>query len=147
MQVSYHGVNAHAAGAPWEGVNGTNHPSLRDHCPSPFTQSLWLAVCFAALDAVLQAFSNISMMRQQMKPTWRVRHTTTPGTLPPLGRRRPDALTPEPRAVFLGAGPWRVRVISFLNRALAAFSNRVLAVPGAAEPVGLLACAELRTAV
>ena len=76
VQVSYHGVNAHAAGAPWEGVNGTNHPSLRDHCPSPFTQSLWLAVCFAALDAVLQAFSNISMMRQQMKPTWRVRHTT-----------------------------------------------------------------------
>ena len=90
VQVSYHGVNAHAAGAPWEGVNGTNHPapSLRCHCPSPFTQSLWLAVCFAALDAVLQAFSNISMMRQQMKPTWRVRHTTmaTPGTLPPRSR-------------------------------------------------------------
>jgi|EP01046_Picozoa_sp_COSAG06_P048967 metal-dependent amidase/aminoacylase/carboxypeptidase family protein len=35
--VSYHGRNAHAAAAPWEGVN--------------------------ALDAVLQAFSNISMMR------------------------------------------------------------------------------------
>ena len=28
VQVSYHGVNAHAAGAPWEGVNGTNHPIL-----------------------------------------------------------------------------------------------------------------------
>ena len=41
VQVSYHGRNAHAAAAPWEGVN--------------------------ALDAVLQAFSNISMMRQQVR--------------------------------------------------------------------------------
>ena len=91
VQVSYHGVNAHAAGAPWEGVNGTNTPPYVYTSPTRRRSSLraclwWLAVCFAALDAVLQAFSNISMMRQQMKPTWRVRHTTmaTPGTLPPL---------------------------------------------------------------
>lgn len=51
--VSYHGRNAHAAAAPWEGVN--------------------------ALDAVLQAFSNISMMRQQMKPSWRVHGVITNG--------------------------------------------------------------------
>ena len=53
VHVSYHGRNAHAAAAPWEGVN--------------------------ALDAVLQAFSNISMMRQQMKPSWRVHGVITEG--------------------------------------------------------------------
>lgn len=53
VAVSYHGRNAHAAAAPWDGVN--------------------------ALDAVLQAFSNISMMRQQMKPSWRVHGVITEG--------------------------------------------------------------------
>ena len=50
----------------------------------------WLG---AALDAVLQAFSNISMMRQQMKPTWRVRHTTMT-TPAPSHPSADDALTP-----------------------------------------------------
>ena len=90
VQVSYHGVNAHAAGAPWEGVNGTNHPILALSLPVALHSEpvVGCVFCFAALDAVLQAFSNISMMRQQMKPTWRVRHTTmtTPGTLPPRSR-------------------------------------------------------------
>jgi hypothetical protein len=46
VMVSYHGVNSHAAGAPWAGVN--------------------------ALDATVQAYTNIAMMRQQFKPSWRV---------------------------------------------------------------------------
>ncbi|KAG0140118.1 hypothetical protein CROQUDRAFT_136864 [Cronartium quercuum f. sp. fusiforme G11] len=46
VTVEYHGHNAHAAGAPWEGVN--------------------------ALDAAVTAYSNISVLRQQIHPTERV---------------------------------------------------------------------------
>ncbi|EGG00930.1 amidohydrolase [Melampsora larici-populina 98AG31] len=44
--VEYHGKNAHAAGAPWEGVN--------------------------ALDAAVAAYTSISTLRQQIHPTHRV---------------------------------------------------------------------------
>ncbi|KAH9807887.1 amidohydrolase [Melampsora americana] len=44
--VEYHGKNAHAAGAPWEGVN--------------------------ALDAAVAAYTSISILRQQIHPTHRV---------------------------------------------------------------------------
>lgn len=46
IRVKYSGTTAHAAGAPWEGVN--------------------------ALDAVVSAYVNISMLRQQILPTQRV---------------------------------------------------------------------------
>ena len=46
MIVKYTGKASHAAGHPWDGVN--------------------------ALDAAVMAYNNISSMRQQMKPTWRV---------------------------------------------------------------------------
>lgn len=46
IRVRYSGTTAHAAGAPWEGVN--------------------------ALDAVVSAYVNISMLRQQILPTQRV---------------------------------------------------------------------------
>lgn len=46
MTVKYHGKASHAAAYPWEGVN--------------------------ALDAAVLAYSNLSVLRQQMKPTWRV---------------------------------------------------------------------------
>ncbi|KAE8382661.1 hypothetical protein BDV26DRAFT_252894 [Aspergillus bertholletiae] len=42
----YHGVSAHAAASPWEGIN--------------------------ALDAVVAAYNNISMLRQQLRPDERV---------------------------------------------------------------------------
>eukprot|EP00118_Oscarella_pearsei_P016206 m.152986 g.152986 ORF g.152986 m.152986 type:complete len:396 (+) comp38610_c0_seq4:663-1850(+) len=45
VQVTYKGKASHAAAFPWEGVN--------------------------ALDAAVAAYTGISMMRQQMKPTWR----------------------------------------------------------------------------
>lgn len=48
LTVTYTGHAAHAAAFPWEGVN--------------------------ALDAAVSAYNNISMLRQQLKPTWRV-HT------------------------------------------------------------------------
>ncbi|XP_049628205.1 xaa-Arg dipeptidase [Suncus etruscus] len=45
VTVKFYGKTAHAAAYPWEGVN--------------------------ALDAAVLAYSNISALRQQMKPTWR----------------------------------------------------------------------------
>lgn len=45
VTVIYKGHEAHASGGPWEGVN--------------------------ALDAAVMAYNGISMMRQQMKPSWR----------------------------------------------------------------------------
>ncbi|XP_007949644.1 peptidase M20 domain-containing protein 2 [Orycteropus afer afer] len=46
MTVKYYGKASHAAAYPWEGVN--------------------------ALDAAVLAYNNLSVLRQQMKPTWRV---------------------------------------------------------------------------
>lgn len=44
--VKYYGKASHAAAYPWEGLN--------------------------ALDAAVLAYNNLSVLRQQMKPTWRV---------------------------------------------------------------------------
>ncbi|MFN0093881.1 MAG: M20 family metallopeptidase [Dehalococcoidia bacterium] len=57
VKVEYSGANAHAAAAPWEGVN--------------------------ALDAMIQAFSAIGLMRQQCLPTDRVHGVITHGGLKP----------------------------------------------------------------
>lgn len=46
IEVTYTGKASHAAGFPWEGVN--------------------------ALDAAVSCYNNISCLRQQMKPDWRV---------------------------------------------------------------------------
>ncbi len=57
LQVTYHGKAAHAAAFPWEGVN--------------------------ALDAAVIAYTSISALRQQMKPTWRVHGIFTNGGVKP----------------------------------------------------------------
>uniref|UniRef100_A0A8C6VEA8 Peptidase M20 domain-containing protein 2 n=1 Tax=Naja naja TaxID=35670 RepID=A0A8C6VEA8_NAJNA len=46
VTVKYYGKTSHAAAYPWEGLN--------------------------ALDAAVLAYNNLSLLRQQMKPTWRV---------------------------------------------------------------------------
>ncbi|XP_040285995.1 peptidase M20 domain-containing protein 2-like [Bufo bufo] len=46
VNVKYYGKASHASAYPWEGIN--------------------------ALDAAILAYNNISVLRQQMKPTWRV---------------------------------------------------------------------------
>ena len=46
MDITYSGKAAHAAAFPWEGVN--------------------------ALDAAVSAYTAVSLMRQHMKPEWRV---------------------------------------------------------------------------
>ena len=57
LQVTYTGKAAHAAAFPWEGVN--------------------------ALDAAVMAYTSISVLRQQMKPTWRVHGVITNGGAKP----------------------------------------------------------------
>ncbi|EDO32545.1 predicted protein [Nematostella vectensis] len=54
---TYRGHAAHAAAFPWEGIN--------------------------ALDAVVMAYTSISAMRQQMKPTWRVHSIIAEGGVKP----------------------------------------------------------------
>ena len=57
MTVTYTGKAAHAAAFPWEGVN--------------------------ALDAAVMAYNSISVLRQQMKPDWRVHGVITNGGTKP----------------------------------------------------------------
>ena len=57
VEVVYKGHAAHAAAFPWEGRN--------------------------ALDAAVTAYSSISMLRQQMKPTWRVHGIISEGGVKP----------------------------------------------------------------
>ncbi|XP_075058867.1 xaa-Arg dipeptidase [Mixophyes fleayi] len=55
--VKYHGKASHAAAYPWEGVN--------------------------ALDAAILAYNNLSVLRQQMKPSWRVHGVIKNGGVKP----------------------------------------------------------------
>ncbi|KXJ10851.1 Peptidase M20 domain-containing protein 2 [Exaiptasia diaphana] len=57
LTATFKGESSHAAAFPWEGVN--------------------------ALDAAVAAYSSISMLRQQMKPTWRVHGVFTEGGVKP----------------------------------------------------------------
>ncbi|KAM6185175.1 xaa-Arg dipeptidase [Rhynchocyon petersi] len=57
MTVKYYGKASHAAAYPWEGVN--------------------------ALDAAVLAYNNLSVLRQQMKPTWRVHGIIKNGGIKP----------------------------------------------------------------
>ena len=57
MEATFTGKAAHAAAYPWEGVN--------------------------ALDAAVMAYNSISLLRQQMKPTWRVHCIITEGGVKP----------------------------------------------------------------
>ncbi|KAF3831758.1 hypothetical protein GH733_000570 [Mirounga leonina] len=57
VTVKYYGKASHAAAYPWEGVN--------------------------ALDAAVLAYNNLSVLRQQMKPTWRVHGIIKSGGVKP----------------------------------------------------------------
>ena len=57
MTITYQGKAAHAASSPWEGVN--------------------------ALDAAVMAYTGVSMLRQQMNPSWRVHGVITKGGTKP----------------------------------------------------------------
>ena len=57
LKISYEGKAAHAAAYPWEGIN--------------------------ALDAAVMAYTSIGVLRQQMKPAWRVHCVITNGGVKP----------------------------------------------------------------
>ncbi|XP_073483025.1 xaa-Arg dipeptidase [Aquarana catesbeiana] len=57
VTVKYYGKASHAAAYPWEGIN--------------------------ALDAAILAYNNLSVLRQQMKPTWRVHGVIKHGGVKP----------------------------------------------------------------
>ncbi|EDV29530.1 uncharacterized protein TRIADDRAFT_19407 [Trichoplax adhaerens] len=57
LTITYEGQNAHASAYPWEGIN--------------------------ALDAAVQAYVNISTMRQQFKPSWRIHGIIADGGVKP----------------------------------------------------------------
>ncbi|KAG8582212.1 hypothetical protein GDO81_007962 [Engystomops pustulosus] len=57
VTVKYYGKASHAAAYPWEGIN--------------------------ALDAAILAYNNISVLRQQMKPSWRVHGVIKHGGVKP----------------------------------------------------------------
>ncbi|PVD29140.1 hypothetical protein C0Q70_11737 [Pomacea canaliculata] len=57
VAIIYTGKASHASGAPWDGIN--------------------------ALDAAVQCYTNISHLRQQIKPTWRVHGVIINGGLKP----------------------------------------------------------------
>ena len=57
VTVTYKGYASHAAAFPWKGIN--------------------------ALDAAVMAYTNISVLRQQMKPTWRVHGVISEGGVKP----------------------------------------------------------------
>lgn len=57
VQVTFHGVSSHASAFPWEGIN--------------------------ALDAAVMAYNAVSVLRQQLKPTWRLHGVITDGGAKP----------------------------------------------------------------
>ena len=97
LEVEFFGVGAHAAMAPWEGIN--------------------------ALDALLQAYSGLSLLRQQMMPDARVHGVITDGG------DKPNIIPAHSAAEFY------VRAKD--GRGLATLQERVLACfRGAAEATG-----------
>ncbi|CAH3149965.1 unnamed protein product [Porites evermanni] len=57
VKVTFHGLSSHAAAFPWEGIN--------------------------ALDAAVMAYSSLSVLRQQLRPTWRLHGIITNGGAKP----------------------------------------------------------------
>lgn len=53
VKVTFHGLSSHAAAFPWEGIN--------------------------ALDAAVMAYTALSVLRQQLRPTWRLHGVITEG--------------------------------------------------------------------
>jgi len=57
VRVLFHGVSSHASAFPWEGIN--------------------------ALDAAVMAYNALSVLRQQLKPSWRLHGVITDGGAKP----------------------------------------------------------------
>ena len=97
IAVTFKGKAAHAAAFPWEGVN--------------------------ALDAAVLAYTNISALRQQMKPAWRVHGIFTNGGV------KPNIIPEEASLLYLIRSETREDLKIIREKVICCFS-------GAAEATG-----------
>ncbi|KAI0090619.1 hypothetical protein BDY19DRAFT_722729 [Irpex rosettiformis] len=101
LTVEFHGHTAHAALAPWEGQN--------------------------ALDAVVSAYNNVSLLRQQLKPTYRV-HAAISGR-----DWTPNVIPDYSKMQYLVRAPTTVEVKKTVPRVKACLDAAALATSCRAE--------------
>ncbi|XP_066298489.1 peptidase M20 domain-containing protein 2-like [Branchiostoma lanceolatum] len=89
VRVSYAGKAAHASTQPWEGKN--------------------------ALDAAVACYSNVALMRQQLKPTWKINGIITNGGL------KPNIIPEETEMLFYLRAPEQTDLMFLQQRATACF--------------------------
>ena len=89
LEVTYTGKAAHAAAFPWEGVN--------------------------ALDAAVMAYSSISVLRQQMKPSWRVHGVIT------NGGAKPNIIPEKASLSYYVRTPYRDELSTLMEKVRACF--------------------------
>ena len=95
LQITFTGKAAHAASYPWEGVN--------------------------ALDAAVMAYNSISVLRQQMKPSWRVHGIIT------NGGAKANIIPEKAVMEFMVRAPERDELKVFLEKVIACFQSTALA--------------------
>ncbi|XP_069829664.1 xaa-Arg dipeptidase [Dendropsophus ebraccatus] len=95
VTVKYYGKASHAAAYPWEGIN--------------------------ALDAAILAYNNISVLRQQMKPSWRVHGVIKNGGV------KPNIIPSYTELEFYLRAPSRRELAELQEKAGACFNAAALA--------------------
>ena len=96
VEVTYTGKAAHAAAYPWEGVN--------------------------ALDAVVAAYNSISVLRQQMKPSWRVHGVVVGG-----GGEDPAIIPSQTKLKYYVRAPTTPELNIFKEKVVKCFESAALA--------------------
>ena len=89
LEVTYTGKAAHAAAFPWEGVN--------------------------ALDAAVMAYTSISVLRQQMKPSWSVHGVIT------NGGAKPNIIPEKASMEYYVRAPTKSEMYAFTKKVCACF--------------------------
>ncbi|XP_064393654.1 xaa-Arg dipeptidase-like [Halichondria panicea] len=93
--VTYTGKAAHAAAFPWEGVN--------------------------ALDAAVMAYTSISALRQQMKPTWKVHGIIT------NGGAKPNIIPEKAAMEYYIRAPTKTELVTLVEKVTSCFESAALA--------------------
>ena len=101
LKVEFTGKAAHAAAYPWEGLN--------------------------ALDAAIMAYNSISVLRQQMKPDWRVHGVIT------NGGAKPNIIPEKTVMEYMVRAPDRIDLKLLVGRVKACFEAAALATGCQAE--------------
>ncbi len=95
LKVTYTGKAAHAAAFPWEGIN--------------------------ALDGAVLAYNNISLLRQQFKPTWRVHGIIVDGGV------KPNIIPETATLSYMIRAPTRNELQQLKTKAIACFKGAATA--------------------